>query len=167
MQFLTATTVSYLRVLFLLTISFYLATDPAVITSSSFVILLGLAMRVSFASIDPKNPLLSVCSVIFATLAISDVVPLMAENLDYFETMVPARLLFFFGLGVWCFAVKGSILSNNLIFTYSFFEMWFNFLIFNNLKDEKHTKLTKFVQENSEQIRKLHDEQIRVVEIEE
>lgn len=122
-------------------------------------------MEVPIVVAKPENPLLGALSVIFGSLALSDLIPLMANNLEYFETIVPSRLAVYFILAAYGYLVKESILSNNWIFTYSFIEIWFNFLIYNNLKDEKYYRMKKFIEENGEAIQKAHDEQVRVVEL--
>lgn len=167
MQFLSFTSMTYIRIVFLVTIAYFLVKDPSYITHSNFAILLGLAMQVNFASIDPKNPLLSLLAVVFASLALGDLIPLLAENLNFFETMVPTRLILYFFLAAYSYFAKTSVFSNNLIFTYAFFEIWFNFLIYNNLRDEKYYRVKKFVEENGDKIRDIQNEQVRIVELDE
>lgn len=166
MQFLTAKTILYLRVIFLITISYLLVQSPELVGNNGFALLMGQAMQVKYVKLEAENPLLGICSFLFFTLAISDIIPLLAENIDYFETVVPTRLTFYFGLAAFSYFAKTSIFSNNLVFVYSFFEIWVNFLIFNNLKDEKYYRIKKFAEENAEEIKRVSDQQVRIVELE-
>jgi hypothetical protein len=164
MQFLTAKSVLYIRAAWLLFITYYLAFDAKYLCTIGFVILLGQAMEVKFVMLNNDNPLLGIVCLLFGLLVVSDVVPLMAENYQYFESIVPIRLCIFFGIAAYSYLVKTSILSNCLIFTYAFFEIWLNFLIYNNLRDEKYYRLKKFVEENEDKIREVEAERIVVVD---
>ncbi|GMM35424.1 Ilm1 protein [Saccharomycopsis crataegensis] len=55
----------------------------------------------------------------------------------YFENLVPLRLLFFFALTGYSYISENPLVANNLVSTYGFIEIWFNFVIFNNLREEK------------------------------
>lgn len=167
MQFLTAKTLSYIRVACLVTISYLLVKDPEFLGNLGFVLLLGQAMEVPYAKLDKANPLVGAAAVVFASLALSDLIPLMADNIAYFETVVPTRLTMYFGIAAYSYLDNKSAVSNSLIFTYAFFEIWFNFLIYNNLRDEKYYRMKKFVEEHGEKLQRAHDEQVRIVEIDE
>ncbi|KAK6202604.1 increased loss of mitochondrial DNA protein 1 [Scheffersomyces amazonensis] len=164
MQFLTAKSLLYGRVIFLLTISFYLVKDPEFLSTIGFVVILGQAMELPFVRLDSNNPLLGLLAITFGSLALSDVVPLIANNLDYFESLVPIRLSIAFGIASYTYFFKDSIISNGLIFTFSFFEIWINFLIYNNLRDEKYYRVKKYIEENADAIRQAQDDQVIVVE---
>ncbi|ODV67677.1 hypothetical protein HYPBUDRAFT_108344 [Hyphopichia burtonii NRRL Y-1933] len=166
MQFLSARSLLYIRVLLLLVISFLLITDPQSLTDANFTILLAQAMELPFAQVSDTNPLLGILSIVFGVQAISDLIPLLAENIEYFETITPTRLIFFFGLGAYTYLSSNSIIANSLVFVYAFFEIWFNFLIFNNLRDEKYYRLKKFVEEHADEIQQEAGDQVRVVEVE-
>lgn len=167
MQFLTAKTLIYARIAILTTVSYVFVKDPTIITSSGFVMLLGQAMEVQFAKVDPSNPLLGFVALILFALALCDLVPIMAENLDHFDSLVPSRLAFYFCLCAYTYFAKLSIVSNSLVFTYSFLEIWLNFLIYNNLRDEKYYRMKKFIEEHGDEIRAAQDEQVRIIEVEE
>lgn len=55
----------------------------------------------------------------------------------YFENLVPLRLVFFFALTGYSYITDNVLVGNNLISTYGCIEIWFNFIIFNNLREEK------------------------------
>lgn len=61
----------------------------------------------------------------------------------YFENLVPLRLALFFLLTGFCYYSDNELVSNNLVCTYGFVEVWFNFVIFNNLRDEKVQRYKK------------------------
>lgn len=164
MQFLSARTLLYIRVLFLATVAFFSIKNPKILLESGFAILLGQAMQLPIVIVDNTNPLIGITAVAFGTLAISDLIPLLADNIEYFETIVPTRLFMYFALAAFSYVTKSPFFSNNIIFVYSFFEVWFNFLIYNNLRDEKYYRIKKFIEENGDKLNT--DEQVRVVEVE-
>ncbi|CUM66253.1 uncharacterized protein PRCAT00003913001 [Priceomyces carsonii] len=160
MQFLTAKSLLYVRVILLLVISFLLVKDPESLSTYGFILLLGKAMQVKLTILDPSNPLIGVLVTIIGTSAISDLIPLLADNIDYFETVVPTRLTGFFLLASFSYLAESQYFSTSLVFTYAFFEIWINFLIFNNLRDEKYYRLKKFVEENAEEIQELESRKV-------
>lgn len=164
MQFLTAKTILYARIVWLLYITYSLAFDPKSLSTIGFVILLGQAMDVKFVILEDTNPMLGITSLLFALLTLTDLIPILSENLPYFESMIPIRTIIFFIIGAYSYLAKQSILSNNLIFTYSFFEIWLNFLIYNNLRDEKYYRLKKFVEDNQERIQEFEGDRVVVIE---
>lgn len=166
MQFLTATSLLYGRIICLLVIAFLMATNPQKITGAGFTILLGQAMDLPVAHVSDENPLLGIVSIIFGTLAISDLIPLLAENIEYFETIVPTRLSLFFALGAYTYFSSYDTIANNIVFVYAFLEIWLNFLIFNNLRDEKYYRLKKYVEEHADEIQKQAGNDVNVVEVE-
>ncbi|EGW34922.1 uncharacterized protein SPAPADRAFT_131630 [Spathaspora passalidarum NRRL Y-27907] len=165
MQFLTAKTILYARVIFLLAIAFYLVKDPEFLSTSGFVVLLGQAMQVPILHLDKTSPVLGIASIAFGSLAVGDVIPLLAENTVYFESVVPIRVAGYFILAGYVYIVPTSIFSNSLVVTFAFFEIWLNFLIYNNLRDEKYYNMKSFVEENAEAIQRAQGEQVRVVEL--
>lgn len=167
MQFLTASTLLYARVAFLLVIGFFFVTDAESVINSNFALLLGQAMELPMVQVSATNPLLGILSVALFTLAVSDLIPLLADNVDYFETIVPTRLAAFFALAAYTYLSDFELLANNVVFTYAFFEIWFNVLIYSNLRNEKYYRLKKFVEEHGEEIQRQENEQVRVVELDE
>ena len=164
MQFLTAKTVLQLRVLGLLILLFLLLKDPVAVFNSNFAMLLGQAMRLPTVVVSPENPLLGLLSLFIAAFALSDLIPAMAENTSHFDTWVPIRLAFFFMLGAFCMISEYGPLANNVMFTYSFFEIWLNFLIFNNLRDEKYRRAKEFLEKHGDDMREMASEQVRPIE---
>mmetsp|Transcript_4507 Transcript_4507/g.4985 ORF Transcript_4507/g.4985 Transcript_4507/m.4985 type:complete len:165 (-) Transcript_4507:54-548(-) len=163
MQFLSAKSLLYVRVLLLAVIAFFCIKDPSVLLESGFAVLLGQAMQLNIILLDTSNPLIGITAITFATLAISDLIPLLADNIEYFETIVPTRLFLYFGLAAYSYVTKSPIFSNNIIFVYSFFEIWFNFLIYNNLRDEKYYRIKKFIEENGDKLNP--DQAVKVAEV--
>ncbi|EDK43391.1 hypothetical protein PVL30_001539 [Lodderomyces elongisporus] len=164
MQFLTAKSLLYIRVVTLLVVSYYMLKDPEGLSTAGFVLLMGQAVQVPILRLAPSNPLLSIVSIFFATTALSDLIPLLAENWNHFETLVPVRLFAYFLIVAFTYFVPESAISNSLVVTYSMFEIWCNFLIYNNLRDEKFYRMKKFVEENADAIKQAQDEKITVIE---
>ena len=162
MQFLSANKLLYLRVVFLTLLSFLTMSNPHAIAMSGFALLLGEAMRLPIVQLSETDPLLGILSLFLGTLALTDLVPLLAHNVDYFETVVPVRLVVFFIMAGVSYFSENTSLGNNMVFVYCFFEIWFNVLIFSNLKDEKYYRLKDYIEENSDKINA--DEKVQVVE---
>lgn len=160
MQFLTAKSVLYIRLVILLFITYTLSFNPASISSIGYVILLGQAMDLKLILLQENNPLIGVLVILFTYMIISDLIPLLSENLDYFNSIIPIRTMLFFIIGAYSYLIKSSVLSNNLIFTYAFLEIWLNFLIYNNLRDEKYYRMKKFVEENADEIKKMEGDRV-------
>lgn len=161
MQFLTSKTILYARLVFLTAICYYLARDPAALISSHFLVLLGQAMELPMVlpvvESESDSVLYGTISILFGLQAISDLIPLLADNINYFETIVPTRLTVFFFLAAYSYVSTNVAFGNNVVFVYSFFEIWFNFLIFNNLRDEKYYRLKHFVEKHGDQIQPSAD----------
>lgn len=162
MQIFSATTLLYARVLLLLVIAFLLVTDPLSLVSANFMLILGQAMELPIALVSHENPLLGITAMFIGALALSDLIPLLADDLAYFESIVPVRLTLSFALGAYTYFSDYAVIANNLVFVYAFFEIWFNFLVFNNLRDEKYYRLKKYAEEHAEEIKELSGDQIRL-----
>lgn len=147
MQFLSAKLMVYVRVLYLLIIVYYLLMAPEELGTIGIVVLLGQAMKVPLVFLTKENPLVGILAFMFSMLALADLVPLLLENLAYFETIIPIRTAIYFAVAAYCYLAELP-LANSLVFTYVFFEVWINFITYNNLRDEKYYRFKKFVEEN-------------------
>lgn len=163
MQFLTAKTVLYLRVGALSLAAFLLLKSPTVLLNANFMVLLGQAMNLPIVQVSSNNPLLGILAMFIALLAMSDLIPVMAENVAYFETLIPVRLSFFFVLGSFCLVSDYSAVANNVIFSYSFIEIWLNFLIYNNLRDEKYYRAKEYLEAHGEELRDMANAEVRPI----
>lgn len=164
MQFLTSRSIIYIRVILLLTAAFWIATDAKSLIHSNVVLLFGEAMRLPIIPVDDKGPYNGIIAILLTTLAISDLIPCMADNIEYFETTVPTRLIGFFALGGYSYLIQDRTFSNNVTFVYSFLEIWINLLIYNNLRDEKYNRLKEYINENAEELQMADGEEVRVIE---
>lgn len=164
MQFLTSRAVIYIRVILLLTAAFWVATDAKTLFHSNFVLLLGEAMRLPIIPVDPKSPANGMIALVLGLNALTDLVPCMADNVEFFDTLIPTRLFGFFMLTAYVYLVEDRIISNNVTFVYAFLEVWINFLIFNNLRDEKYNRLKDYLKEHGEDLMREAGEQVRVVD---
>lgn len=163
MQFLTSRSVIYIRVILLLTAAFWIATDAQSLFHSNFVLLLGEAMRLPIIPVENKSVLNGIISLLLVFLAVNDLIPCMADNIQYFETAVPARLLFYFMLAGYIYMVEDRMFSNNVTFVYSFLEVWINYLIFMDLREERYLRLKTYINEHGEELQREQDEQVRAV----
>ena len=79
-------------------------------------------------------------SVLFVLLAINDLIPLLEDNRQYFFSIIPVRLTGFFILTtVSYWGQDYYYLHNNVVFIYSFVEVWLNFLIYTSIREERNT----------------------------
>lgn len=85
----------------------------------------------------------------------------------YFENLVPLRMIFFLILIGMSYLSDNVYISNNLVTMYGFFEVWFNFAIYNKLRSEKvqrykagyYTRIaSESDAEQEEDYDKLHEE---------
>lgn len=166
MQFLTAKTVLYIRVAVLSVIAFLMMKLPQLVAASGAVVLMGQAMQVPIIKVDGKNDLTGMVLLLLGILVLSDVIPLLADNIEYFATVVPTRLSLYFVLSAYIYFFPSPSLGNNLVLTFAFLEIWLNFLAFNNLRDEKYNRMVQFIKENADKIQEAQNERPRVVEIE-
>ena len=161
MQFFTSKTILYARVVFFFFLFYFAAVNPGYLLGSHFLLLLGQAMELPMIlpviETDGDSVFYGIISLLFGLQAVGDLIPLLAENVDYFETIVPTRLTIFFFLAAYAYISKSLTFGNNAVFVYSFFEVWFNFLIFNNLRDEKFYRLKHFVEKHGDQIQPSAD----------
>lgn len=164
MQFFSSKSLLYIRIIAHFVLAYYLVQNPEGLASAGFVILMGQAMQVPILHLSSSSPVLGMLAVLVSTQAISDLVPLLAENWNHFETLVPVRLFFYFLITAYVYFVPTSKISNSLVATYSMFEVWANFLIYNNLRDEKYHRMKKFVEENADAIKKAQDDRVIVIE---
>ncbi|KAM9920894.1 hypothetical protein OXX59_002151 [Metschnikowia pulcherrima] len=160
MQFLTAKTVLFIRFLGLMCLVFLLLRSPLTVCSANITVLLGQAMNLPIVQVTPQNPLFGILAVFIASSAISDLIPLLAENVAYFESLVPTRLFFFFVLGSFCLLSEYAIVANNVVFCYAFLEIWLNFLVYNNLRDEKYYRAKEYLEQHGEELRDMANAQV-------
>ncbi|ODV93863.1 hypothetical protein PACTADRAFT_21761, partial [Pachysolen tannophilus NRRL Y-2460] len=141
MAIFSSRTLTYLRICFLSALSFYLLKDPIFLLEYPLAVLLARSMELPIVQMNAYDPVFGIFSFIIATLALHDLVPLFESNVTYFESIVPSRLLFFFGMAVYCCCGSSFYICNNLVFVYCFFEIFFNVLIFSSLREEKYERI--------------------------
>lgn len=163
MQFLSSKAVLYLRIIGLTALLFLLLKSPTSIFNANFSLLLGQAMRLPTVTVSNENPLLGLVALFVFGVALSDLVPLMAENTQHFETLVPVRLGFFFFLAIFCMISEYGPIANNIVFTYSFLEIWVNFVLFTNLRDEKYKRAREFLEKHGDEMREMANERVRPI----
>ncbi|CAH6719949.1 protein Ilm1p [[Candida] jaroonii] len=138
-------------------------TDAKSLIHSNFILLLGQAMNLPSIPIEDK-PINGIISLLLFLQGVHDLIPNLADNIHYFETIVPTRLFFYFCLGAYCYLFEDEYFSNNVIFVYSFLEIWVNFLIYNNLRDEKFHRLKEYINEHGEELQNSENDKVRVIE---
>lgn len=126
-------------------IAYHLLVSPRTIIEYSGVMVLASSMNLPMLMVNDKSPIYGSIGVVMISLIISDLGALLDNNVAYFETAIFIRLTFFLGLCVYCFLGTWVVLSNSIVFAYSFLEVWFGILTFSTLKEEKQNRIKDFV----------------------
>lgn len=92
---------------------------------------------------ENNKAFIGILGTLFVSLGAIDLLQLFIDNNKYFESIVPVRLTVFFSLSAYSYYAKESFLHNDLVFAYSFLEIWINFLLYNVIRDEKHKRNKK------------------------
>lgn len=139
MGILSSTNVLYLRIAFLTTIAFFCIKDVNSILQNSYFLVLTHAMNLPILTLSQYSGQLGLFSVLFAMLAVADLLPLLERNRKYFESVVPFRLTLYFIIVICSYLMEDTLyVHNNAVFIYSFAEVWMNFVIFNSLREERN-----------------------------
>lgn len=145
MSIISFTTASYLRSCLYLYIAFQFWKDSSVITEQPLLILFGKAMQLEHGVVNQFNKnIIGLFSILFGSIGLIDLIQLFHNNEIFFESIIPTRLVFAFTICIISYLSKNSIINNDLIFSFSFIEIFLNFFIYNILKQEKYEKKKKF-----------------------
>ena len=140
MAILSSFNLLFIRISFLLTLAFYCLKDVNIILNNSYFDVLTQAMNLPAIQMSRFSGQLGFFSVLFVLLAINDLIPLLEDNRQYFFSIIPVRLTGFFILTtVSYWGQDYYYLHNNVVFIYSFVEVWLNFLIYTSIREERNT----------------------------
>ncbi|CAL9734008.1 hypothetical protein MOSE0_D02476 [Monosporozyma servazzii] len=156
MAILSSFNLIFVRISFLFTIAFFCFKDVNSILNNSYFDIFTVAMDLPAVQMSRYSGQLGLFGAVFALLAVSDLIPLLEENKQYFFSMVPTRLTIFFILTTASY--WGSdyyYLHNNVVFIYVFAEVWLNFLIYNSIREERNAHVV--VQKNAITHAELND----------
>lgn len=107
--------------------------------NNSYFDILTQAMGLPAVQMSRFSGQLGLFSVLFALLAVNDLIPLLENNKQYFFSMVPIRLTGFFILTTLSYWGQDYYyLHNNAVFIYCFIEVWINFLIYTSIREERN-----------------------------
>ncbi|KAK5960761.1 Ilm1p PWA37_002198 [Arxiozyma heterogenica] len=142
MAILSSFNLLFLRISLLLTLAFYCLKDVNIILNNSYFDVLTQAMNLPAIQMSRFSGQLGFFSVLFVLLAINDLIPLLEDNKQYFFSVVPVRLTVFFILTtVSYWGQDYYYLHNNVVFIYSFAEVWLNFLIYTSIREERNADI--------------------------
>lgn len=134
----------FLRITFLLTISFFCFKDVNSILENSYVIILTHSMNLPMLAMSPYSGQLGVFGVLFLMLAFADLLPLLESNHKYFYSIVPARLTVYFVLTAASYVWTSNLyLHNNGVFLFCFNEIWLNFIIYSAIREERNEEFKR------------------------
>lgn len=161
MAWLSSTTAIYIHCSFLFTVAFQLIKAPEAITSSVFILVFGQAMQIDQGSVGGD---LSLLCVLLVVLGITDIVQLLIENHKYFESIIPVRLTLCFLLAGVGYLYKG-VLHDDYVFVFLFMEIWFHFVIYNVVREEKHDRNKKFEEKLEQELLVLQADDSKFEEV--
>ncbi|CAI4034516.1 hypothetical protein SMKI_10G3090 [Saccharomyces mikatae IFO 1815] len=146
-QALNSTNVAFFRVAFLFTISFFCLKNVNSILENTYFLVLTQAMNLPQLTLSRYNGQLGLFALLFALNGIHDLIPLLENNVGYFQSIVPARLLLFFILTAISYLWESNLyVHNNSVFIYCFAEVWINFLLYNAIREEKNESFKRLNQ---------------------
>lgn len=159
MTVLTSVNVLYFRVAYLFTLAFFCFKNVNSILDNSYFLVFTQAMALPQLTMSQHSAQLGLFGVLFGMLAITDLIPLLEDNRLYFYSIVPIRLLGYFIIATLSYVMRSNYyLHNNVIFIYSFSEIWINFAIYNSLREEKEIRY------RTEEKRRYNDEEIEEID---
>ncbi|SJM88229.1 related to protein ILM1 [Zygosaccharomyces bailii] len=152
----------FLRITFLLSISFFCFKNVNSILENSYVIILTQSMRLPMLTMSPYSGQLGTFGILFLMLAFSDLLPLLESNRKYFYSIVPARLTIYFVLTALSYLWTSNLyLHNNAVFLLCFNEVWMNFVIYGAIREERNEEFKRSSQfiNNSELLEEEEEEE--------
>lgn len=142
--------------------AFLLARDPVAITQQPLVIVVGQAMMLKTGTMSSNNETNSLIITGLVLLGATDLVQLGVKNWKYFEGVLPLRLVISFALGAWVYYKPSSILHNDLAFIFLFVEMWFHFVLYNFVRQEKDERKKRFEERLEQELLKAQQDGVDV-----
>lgn len=159
MTVLTSVNVLYFRVAYLFTLAFFCFKNVNSILDNSYFLVFTQAMALPQLTMSQYSAQLGLIGMLFGMLAFTDLIPLLEDNRTYFYSIVPIRLLGYFVVATLSYTWRSNYyLHNNVIFIYSFSEIWINFVIYNSLREEKEVRY------RTEEKRRYNDETIEEID---
>jgi uncharacterized membrane protein len=158
MAWISSTTVIYLHSCLLFTVAFYLVKDPSQFVDSTFLLVFGEAMRLDHGQLSGSDSVKSLIVVILGLLGITDIVQLIQDNKVYFESIIPVRLTLAFGFAGYGYAVETSVFHEDTVFVFLFMEIWFHFVIYNVVRQEKHERNKRYEQKLEQELLEIQQD---------
>ncbi|QLG71705.1 hypothetical protein HG535_0C00540 [Zygotorulaspora mrakii] len=135
----------FLRVAFLFALAYFCFIDVSKILESSYFLFFTHAMNLPGLLLSKTSAQVGIFGLLFLLLALHDLVPLVENNKAYFNSVVPIRLMVFFVLTAMSYLWESNLyVHNNVVFTYSFVEVWINFVVLGALREEKNNDMARF-----------------------
>lgn len=147
MAWVSASTAIYLHCCLLFTAAFYLAKDAQRVSDSVLLMVICQAMRLDHGALGAHADATAVLVVLLSVVGLTDVVQLVVDNTLYFESMVPSRLTLAFLMACWGYMFEGSMLHDDVVFALLFVEVWFHFVVYNIVRQEKHERNKRLEEE--------------------
>ncbi|GME72661.1 unnamed protein product [[Candida] boidinii] len=167
MALVSFTTLAYLRIAFFTLVSYYLIFDPKTVFDYDGVIVLSSAMKLPLLLVNEDSPIYGTIGVVLFMSIVSDLVPLLEDNRQYYEAVLPTKLLIFFCLASYSYLGSYVYLCNSIVFCYTFVEIWFSILMFSSLKDESQSILKEKLVERNEKLEKFNNGELSETEFQE
>ena len=146
-QALNSTNIAFFRVAFLFTIAFFCLKNVNSILQNTYFIVLTQAMNLPQLTLSRYSGQLGLFALLFTLNGVHDLIPLLENNVKYFQSVVPVRLLIFFILTSISYLWESNFyVHNNSVFIYCFAEVWINFLLYNAIREEKNEEFKRLNQ---------------------
>lgn len=147
--------------------SYMLVFAPKTVIEYSGLLLLAQSMDLPLLMVNEKSPIYGAIGVVLFALVLSDVGPLIEANHAYFEITVLLRLVFSFAMCIFCYMVDSKayvMVSNSVVFSFVFMEVWFGILTYSTLKEEKLNRARSTVKKSQELKLKYERDQLTTEE---
>lgn len=168
MAWLSSVTAIYLHSCVLFTAAFYLLRGSYEFLNSPLVIVLGQAMLMNRGTISADKgggQVMGIISLLLAAIGLTDVSQLVERNHVYFESVIPTRLLVSFALAGYGYLFETSFLHDDLVFTLLCVEIWFHFVIYNVVREEKHDRNRKYEEKLEAELLEIQQDDEKFTEI--
>lgn len=148
MAFVSAKTLIIHRIVWLITVGYFLLRSPETVYSNAIVAMLGQSLNLSPTYVGANDQLVVLVAALLFASALQDFAALFRNNyIDYFRTTLPMRLVLFFGFSAASYMHLPGYESASL-FSYMFVEVVLNFWLYITIREEHNEQLRLTIRDN-------------------
>uniref|UniRef100_A0A060TJI9 ARAD1D47146p n=1 Tax=Blastobotrys adeninivorans TaxID=409370 RepID=A0A060TJI9_BLAAD len=139
MALFSVKTLVLLRSCMLWSMAYFFVKDPTSIAKNGHVIVLAEAMDVPHTYFRPDDPMTGMIGFFLFMWGFTDLPPLFGDNyVQYLGSIVPIRALAFLCLSAAGYLTDSPLVSNSVVFSYSFLETMVNIFLYMTLREEEN-----------------------------